>query len=126
MAKLGRPFTYQSEDERPITVSLRIPRDLAEHMKRYAARHRQSITELLLDGLKWRLEQDDPRLQSISAMEYYDNTVLQELAKPAYLLDESIPFDEDVAAFPATTGTPAPDLSADRQDISSYSNTAPK
>ena len=38
MAKLGRPFTYQSEEERPVTVSLRIPRDLAEQMKRYAAR----------------------------------------------------------------------------------------
>jgi hypothetical protein len=70
MVKRGRPFTYQSEDERPVTVSLRIPRDLHERMSRYAARHRQSITELLLDGLKWRLEQEDPRTQSISAIEY--------------------------------------------------------
>src|SRR5207302_8763441 len=84
MAKLGRPFTYQSEEERPVTVSLRIPRDLHERMSHYASRHRQSITELLLDGLKWRLEQDDPRQQSISDMEYYDNTVLQELIKPAH------------------------------------------
>jgi hypothetical protein len=76
MAKLGRPFTYPSEEEKPVTVSLRIPRDLHERMSRYASRHRQSITELLLDGLKWRLEQEDPRTQPISDMEYYDNTVL--------------------------------------------------
>jgi hypothetical protein len=115
MAKLGRPFTYQSEDERPVTVSLRIPRDLHERMSRYAARHRQSVTELLLDGLKWRLEQDDPRQQSISNMEYYDNTVLQELAKPAHLVDAAIPFDEDLAAFPTTKTEPS-------ADISNYSN----
>jgi hypothetical protein len=82
MAKLGRPFTYQSEEERPVTVSLRIPRDLHERMSRYASRHRQSVTELLLDGLKGRLEQEDPRLQSISDMEYYDNTISSETPPP--------------------------------------------
>ena len=116
MAKLGRPFTYQSEEERPVTVSLRIPRDLAERMKRYAARHRQSVTELLLDGLTWRLEQDDPRQQPISDLSYYYNTVLQELTKPTHLLDALIPFDEDLAAFPATNAESAP-------DISNYNNT---
>jgi hypothetical protein len=78
MAKRGRPFTYQSEDERPVTVSLRIPRDLHERMSRYASIHRQSVTELLLDGLTWRLEQDDPRQQSPSDIEHYDNTVIQQ------------------------------------------------
>src|SRR6266851_7582180 len=110
MAKRGRPFTYQREDERPVTVSLRIPRDLYERMSRYASIHRQSVTELLLDGLKWRLEQEDPRQQSISYLLYYDNTVLQELTKPAHLVDALIPFDEDVAAFSATTTEPAPDI----------------
>jgi len=45
MVKRGRPFTYQSEDERPVTVSLRIPRDLHERMSRYASIHRRSVTE---------------------------------------------------------------------------------
>src|SRR5947199_7831200 len=102
MVKRGRPFTYQSEDERSVTVSLRIPRDLHERMSRYAARHRQSVTELLLDGLTWRLEQDHPRQQSISNLLYYDNTILQELAKPAHLLDALIPFDEDIAVTAET------------------------
>jgi hypothetical protein len=99
MAKRGRPFTYQSEDEKPVTVSLRIPRDLYDHMSRYAARHRQSATELLLDGLTWRLEQDDPHGESMGDMSYYDNTVLQELVKPVHLIDGLIPFDEDLATF---------------------------
>ena len=52
---VGRPATYAPEDKRPVTVSLRIPYYLAVQMKRYASIHRQSITELLLDGLKWRI-----------------------------------------------------------------------
>jgi hypothetical protein len=111
MAKLGRPFTYQSEDERPVTVSLRIPRDLHDRMSRYAARHRQSVTELLLDGLRWRLEQEDPRQQSIGDLGYYDNTVLQELTKPTYLLDALIPFDEDVVIFQESEAKASPDIS---------------
>src|SRR2546430_3160573 len=63
---LGRPPHYQEESERPVTVSLRIPRDLAAQMKRYASLHRQSVTELLLDGLKWRLGEGDNQ--------YYENT----------------------------------------------------
>jgi len=35
-------------------------------MKRYASLHRQSVTELLLDGLKWRLGEGDNQ--------YYENT----------------------------------------------------
>ena len=85
-------------------------------MSGYAARHRQSVTELLLDGLKWRLEQDDPRTQPMSDLLYYDNTVLQELVKPTHLLDALIPFDEDMAAFPATAAESAP-------YISNYNNT---
>jgi hypothetical protein len=38
----------------------RVPRDFAEQVKRYAARHRQSISELIRDGLVWRIEQDTP------------------------------------------------------------------
>ena len=116
MAKRGRPFAYQSEDEKPVTVSLRIPRDLHDRMSRYAARHRQSVTELLLDGLTWRLEQDDPRRESVDDISYYYNTVLQELLKPAHLLDALIPFDEDLATFQESKAKDLP-------DISNYDNT---
>ena len=63
MAKLGRPFVYQSKDEKPATVSLRIPRDLYEQAQRYVGMRRpMTLTDLLLDGLRLRLETPaDPR-----------------------------------------------------------------
>jgi hypothetical protein len=63
MAKLGRPFVYQSEEEKPVTVSLRVPRDLYEQAQRYVSmRLPMTLTELLLDGLRLRLETPtDPR-----------------------------------------------------------------
>lgn len=61
---VGRQPLYHDDDTRPVTVSLRIPRALATEMKRYASVHHQSVTELLLDGLKWRIGED----------EYYSNT----------------------------------------------------
>src|SRR6266478_7062062 len=78
---LGRPPLY-SDDERPVTVSLRIPHVLAAQMKRYASLHRQSVTELLLDGLKWRIGEDDPRGSGMALPQhpthgdngYYGNT----------------------------------------------------
>jgi hypothetical protein len=78
--KLGRPFIYTSDEERPVTVSLRIPHDLAARMKQYAYIHRQKVTELLLDGLKWRLEAEDPRWPSQSGTQHYGNTAMREEA----------------------------------------------
>jgi len=86
-------------------------------MKRYASRHRQSVTELLLDGLTWRLEQGDPRPQSMTRAESYDNTVLHELTKPVHLIDERIPFDEDLAVAPAAPAQPMPEISHDNKAV---------
>jgi hypothetical protein len=75
--KLGRPFVYRSEDEKPVTVSLRIPRDLYEQAQRYVRMHLPiTFTELLIDGLRLRLETPaDPRDVILSN----DNTVMQQL-----------------------------------------------
>lgn len=77
MPKLGRPFVYQSDEEKPVTVSLRIPRDLYEQAQRYVSmRVPMTMTELLLDGLRLRLETPaDPRDLILSD----DNTVMQQL-----------------------------------------------
>ena|SRR3989442_4400869 len=73
---MARPPTYQSDDERPTTVSVRIPRELYHQAKAYAVQRRTSLTELLLDGLRLRLETPaDPRDILVSQ----DNTVMQEL-----------------------------------------------
>jgi hypothetical protein len=77
MAKLGRPSVYQSDAEKPVTVSLRIPRDVYEQARRYVSRRPPlTLTDLLLDGLRLRLETPaDPRDVILSD----DNTVMQEL-----------------------------------------------
>ena len=77
MAKLGRPFVYQSDAEKPVTVSLRLPRDVYEQAQRYVRMHPpMTLTDLLLDGLRLRLETPaDPRDIILSD----DNTVMQEV-----------------------------------------------
>jgi predicted transcriptional regulator len=61
MAKLDKRLKYQSDDEKPVAISLRLPRELRTRLERYATQHRQSISELVRDGLEWRLSEGDPR-----------------------------------------------------------------
>ena len=77
MAKLGRPSVYQSDAEKPVTVSLRLPRDVYEQAQRYVGmRLPMTLTDLLLDGLRLRLDTPaDPRDLILSD----DNTVIQKL-----------------------------------------------
>src|SRR3989440_6351647 len=166
---MARPPTYHSDDERPTTVSVRIPRELYHQAKAYAVQRRTTITELLLDGLRLRLEtptdprdivvsQDTTVLQELQEMiraavqqeigtlsdflgpqaraagllptpaappsggiQHDENTTgIQELAKPAYLVDACLPFDEDLApALGALAGPPPailPDATPGGQD----------
>ena len=77
MAKKGRPFVYQSDTEKPVTVSLRIPRDVYKQVERYVHRHPgMTLTEFMLDGIRLRLATPaDPRDIILSD----DNTVMQEV-----------------------------------------------
>ena len=77
MANLGRKPVYQSNDEKPVLVSLRIPRDVYEQVERYVKmRPRMTLTEFILDGIRLRLETPaDPRDFILSD----DNTVRQEV-----------------------------------------------
>jgi hypothetical protein len=77
MAKKGRPFVYQSDTEKPVTVSLRLPRDVYDRVARYVKRHPgMTLTEFLLDGARLRLDTPaDPRDILLSD----DNTVIQEV-----------------------------------------------
>ncbi|HSX79351.1 MAG TPA: hypothetical protein VLQ80_12380 [Candidatus Saccharimonadia bacterium] len=74
---VGRPKTYQSDAEKPVTVSLRLSRDVYEQAQRYVSmRHPMTLTNLLLEGLRLRLDTPaDPRDMILSD----DNTVRQEL-----------------------------------------------
>src|ERR1700757_2042151 len=75
--KPGRPFVYQSDDKRPMTVSVRMPHDLHERAQRYVRMHPgMTLTALLLDGLRLRLDTPtEPRDVILSD----DNTVIQEV-----------------------------------------------
>jgi hypothetical protein len=77
MAKKGRPFVYQSDTEKPVTVSLRLPRDLYARVERYVKMHPgMTLTEFFLDGARLRLDTPaDPRDLLLSD----DNTVIQEV-----------------------------------------------
>ena len=146
--RLGRPPVYQSKDEKPATVSLRIPRDVYEQAQKYVkARPGMTLTELLLDGLQLRLETPaDPRDLIVSddntvireLQEMVDTaveralargsamapasvdtprTILQDLATPTHLVDEGIPFDEDLTPAPEAPAAPVPELSQNGNSV---------
>jgi hypothetical protein len=77
----GRKPVYQSKDAWAVVLSLRVPRDLEKQLKEYARIHRQSVTEVVLEGIRMRLETPaDPREIILSD----DNTVrhaLQEMIR---------------------------------------------
>jgi hypothetical protein len=77
MAKRGRPFAYQSENEKPVTVSVRLPREVYTQVERYVKRYPgMTLTEFMLDGIRLRLDTPaDPRDILLSD----DNTVMQEV-----------------------------------------------
>jgi hypothetical protein len=77
MAKRGRPFAYESDEERPVTVSMRLTRDLHKQVERYVKMHPgMTFTEFMLDAIRLRLDTPaDPRDIILSD----DNTVIQEL-----------------------------------------------
>lgn len=76
-AKLGRPFLYTSEDEHPVTLSLRVPRDLYTRLEAYRKQRRQSRTELLIEGLKLVLDDGtDPYHPASNGTQHYSNTAM--------------------------------------------------
>jgi hypothetical protein len=56
--KPGRKPKYTKEEERPLTVSLRIPRHLWDQLCLYSTKHHQTVTHILLEGLQWRLHNE--------------------------------------------------------------------
>jgi hypothetical protein len=89
---MARPKKYD-EGEEPYGLTIRIPRDLFDELKRYAALHRQTLTEVMLDGLRMRLETpSDPR----DIVSSRDDTVMLELQQ---LIDARIQIALAAQAF---------------------------
>ena len=98
---MARPPTYTSDDDKPVSVSLRIPRDLYDQAQHHAHIRRTSLTALLVEGLRLRLETPvDPRDILVS----HDNTVMQELQE---LIDARIHVALTAQAFSHLASAPS-------------------
>jgi hypothetical protein len=73
---MARPPKYASEEDKPVSVTLRIPRTLYDQAQQHAKRRQTTLTELMVEGLQMRLETpSDPR----DVLATQDITVMQEL-----------------------------------------------
>ena len=105
---MARPPKYASLEEKPVSVTLRIPRDLYDHAQQHAKRRQTTLTELVREGLQMRLETPtDPR----DILATQDNTVMQELRQ--MIADE---VQRLAAAFPDTRDHGSTAASGYKQD----------
>jgi hypothetical protein len=75
-ATMARPPKYASEEDKPVSVTLRLPRDLYDQAQHHARMRQTTLTELVREGLQMRLETPtDPR----DILATQDITVMQEL-----------------------------------------------
>ena len=117
---MARRPKYTTDTEKPVSVSLRIPRDLYDQVQHLAGMRRTTLTELVIEGLRLRLDTPvDPRnivaSQEITVTQelaqYIDDriqTVIQELEA---MIDVRI--SVALAALPETSALPAPVLQND-------------
>ena len=62
MAKHDKRVKYHSAADKPVMLSLRVPRELNDRLERYASLHRQKVSALVRDGIEMRLDEPaDPR-----------------------------------------------------------------
>jgi hypothetical protein len=73
---MARPPKYATKEDKPVSVTFRIPRDLYDQAQQHAKRRQTTLTELVCEGLQMRLETPtDPR--DILVMQ--NSAVMQEL-----------------------------------------------
>ena len=71
---MARPPKYASEEDKPVSVTFRIPRNLYDQAQQHAQRRQTTLTELVCEGLQMRLDTPtDPRdilaMQEITVMQ---------------------------------------------------------
>ena len=121
----GRPPIYLSETERPVSISLRIPRELHEQVQQQVHLRRMTLTEAILEGLRLWLETPaDPRdlLSSDNS-----NTVMQHIQE---LVNAAVQAALATGYGPPThpparaaAGKPSNDIHPASDDIQHYDNT---
>jgi hypothetical protein len=108
---MARPPKYATDHDKPVSVTLRFPRDLYDDAQRHAQQRRTTLTELVLEGVRLRLETPtDPRDILVSQ----DNTVMQELRQ--MIADEvqaALAAQPQHAPAPAASPPPTPNSLAE-------------
>lgn len=62
VSKRGRPVGTRMATVELDTLSFKAPKEFADRVRRYSKEHRCGVSELVRDGLEWRIsEQSDPR-----------------------------------------------------------------
>ena len=114
---MARPPKYANEDEKPVSVTLRLPRDLYDQAQQHANRRQTTLTALMVEGLQMRLETPiDPR----DVLATQDITVMQELRQ---MITEEVQAALAAQHFEAPAPTPAPQR-AHTSKTEHYSNAA--
>jgi len=115
---MARPPKYASEEEKPVSVTLRIPRTLYDQAQQHAKRRQTTLTELMVEGLQMRLETPiDPR----DVLATQDITVMQELRQ---LIAAEVQAALVAQSFKAPATTPARQREP-KSKTEHYSNGAP-
>ena len=109
---MARPPKYASEEEKPVSVTLRLPRNLYNQAQQHARRRQTTLTELVREGLQMRLETPtDPR----DILATQEITVMQELR-------QMIAAEVQAALAAQTPEATAPRQRADTSKTQHYSN----
>ena len=95
MAKHDKRVKYHSEADKPVMLSLRVPRELNDRLERYASLHRQKVSELVRDGIEMRLDEPaDPRSRrpgsSADVTVTVTDTTLSDPAQLRLMLDQEL------------------------------------
>jgi hypothetical protein len=114
---MARPPKYASEEDKPVSVTLRIPRTLYDQAQQHTKRRQTTLTELMVEGLQMRLETPiDPR----DVLATQDITVMQELRQ---MIAEEVHAALAAQSFKAPA-TPPAQPRAHKSKTSHYSNAA--
>jgi Recombinase len=81
---VGRPKTKEYQ-----TISLKIPQTLFDLVKRYASQHRQTVSELIREGLEYRIGEGDPLAQRYGSVDSAEQKHLGNTEIPSWTDRES-------------------------------------
>jgi hypothetical protein len=115
---MARPPKYATEEDKPVSATFRIPRELYDQAQQHAKRRQTTLTELVCEGLQMRLETPtDPR----DILATQDIAVMQELRQ---MITDEVQVALAAQHFQASESTPARQ-GEDNSKAQHYGNATP-